>query len=64
MEPIPAEQLLDMSLPDLFALHTKLDEEIADIRKVQAQIDGLIGRKEKASKTPGDPALTQGVTHG
>lgn len=58
MEPI----LDDMTLPELFALHAKLDDDIAEIRKTQGAIDAAIHRKEKSLERPGDPRLLQGIT--
>ena len=53
--------LEEMTLPELFALHTKLKADIKEIRKTCALIDAEIHRKEVAAQAPGNPALAQTI---
>lgn len=53
-----------LELDELFALHSALDNEVVEIRKVMGAVDEEIGRRERATQRPGDSRLRQLVGHG
>lgn len=57
------EEILDgLTLPELFALHNKLANDIKGIRRTQGLISQVIRSKELAAQAPSAPAhLTQSI---
>lgn len=55
----------ELTMDDLFALHSSLDEVVRDTRQVMGTIDEEIGKRERASASArrADPRLTQKVGH-
>ena len=59
------DQILDgLTLPELFALHNKLANDVREIRRTQALISKVIRSKELAQQVSGPPHLAQSLSVG